>query len=328
MTDVTTADTSSDAIATSMKKVVIADHHGFCMGVKRAINIAEETKTRGVENVTILKEIVHNHAVVEKFRKEGIDQKFEVKDIEKGTVIVSAHGVSPHIIRSAKEQGLDVIDATCPLVTRIHDIIDKLDSRDYTILHFGDEHHDETMGVLGHAKDGMMTVIPSLEALMALPDEQPEKLALTTQTTAEASEFDEAEKKAIERWPHIKVFNTICNATNQRQSAIMKLAPEVDMILVVGSTTSANSVRLASMAEALCGKAYLIDSEADIQSEWFNNSPSPIENIGISAGASTPEFLVDGVVERLVEMSGGGAEVVRPVKAKKVNTLALQDDCS
>jgi len=298
------------------------------MGVKRAINIAEETKSRGVENVTILKEIVHNHAVVDKFRKDGIDQKFEVQDIEKGTVIVSAHGVSPHIIASAKEKGLDVIDATCPLVTRIHDIIDKLDERNYTILHFGDEHHDETMGVLGHAKEGMLTVIPNMESLMALADEQPEKLALTTQTTAEASEFADVEKKAQERWPHIKVFNTICNATNQRQSAIMKLAPEVDMILVVGSTTSANSVRLASIAEVLCGEAYLIDSEADIKEEWFTQKPQPAQSIGISAGASTPEFLVDGVVDRLVKMSGGSAEVIRPVKSRKVNTLALQDECS
>ncbi len=316
------------ATAANLKKIIIADHHGFCMGVKRAINIAEETKTRGVENVTILKEIVHNNAVVEKFREDGIDQKFEVQDIDKGTVIVSAHGVSPHIIRSAKEKGLDVIDATCPLVTRIHDIIDKLDAREYTILHFGDEHHDETMGVLGHAKDGMLTVIPNMESLLALPDEQPEKLALTTQTTAEATEFAEADKKALERWPHIKVFNTICNATNQRQSAIMKLAPEVDMILVVGSTTSANSVRLASMAEVLCGEAHLIDSEADIQMDWFTKRQTPIESIGISAGASTPEFLVDGVVDRLVELSDSTAAVVRPIKTRKVNTLALQDDCS
>ncbi len=320
--------TATDIIAADLKNIIIADHHGFCMGVKRAITIAEDTKTRGVENVTILKEIVHNHAVVEKFRKDGIDQQFEVQDIDDGTVIVSAHGVSPHIIQAAKDKGLDVIDATCPLVTRIHDIIDKLDVRGYKILHFGDKHHDETMGVLGHAKEGMMTIIPDMATLMAQSEEQPEKLALTTQTTAEATDYAEAEKKAIERWPHIKVFNTICNATNQRQSAIMKLAPQVDMIIVVGSTTSANSVRLASMAEVLCGEAYLIDCEADMQMEWFTNRETPLKNIGVSAGASTPEFLVDGVVDRLLELSGGVASVVRPVKSRNVNTLALKDDCS
>jgi len=328
MTNTIVKTAGETAIAAGLKKIIIADHHGFCMGVKRAINITEETKSRGVENVTILKEIVHNHAVVEKFRKDGIDQKLEVQDIEKGTVIVSAHGVSPQIINSAREKGLDVIDATCPLVTRIHDIIDKLDERDYRILHFGDEYHDETMGVLGHAKAGMLTVIPDMNTLLALADTQPEKLALTTQTTAGASEFAAVEKKAQQRWPHIKVFNTICNATNQRQSAIMKLAPNVELILVVGSMTSANSVRLASIAEVLCGEAYLIDSEADIQEAWFAEKATTVENIGISAGASTPEFLVDGVVKRLVELSGCVAEVVRPIKAHKVNTLALQGECS
>jgi len=309
-----------------IEKIIIAEHHGFCMGVKRAINIAEDTKAAGVENVTILKEIVHNNAVVERFRREGIDQKFEVGGIDGGTLIISAHGVAPDVIQEAKDKGLNVIDATCPLVTRIHDIVDKLVEKGYYILHFGDDHHDETMGVLGHAPD-KMRVVTSIEDLMSIPDEMPEKLALTTQTTAGGPEFAEAEKKAVERWPRIKVFNTICNATTQRQSAVINLAPNVDVMLVVGSRTSANSLRLWSMSEALCGRAHLIDSDADLHEEWLLGSDdAPVRTVGITAGASTPEFLVDAVVERLVEFSGGSAEVVRPVKRRQANRLALADD--
>ncbi|MFQ5607448.1 MAG: 4-hydroxy-3-methylbut-2-enyl diphosphate reductase, partial [Candidatus Zixiibacteriota bacterium] len=307
-----------------IEKIIIADHHGFCMGVKRAIQVAEETKGRGVENVTILKEIVHNNAVVEKFRAAGVKQAL---DIEGGTVIVSAHGVAPAIMDRARDRGLEIIDATCPLVTRIHDIVDRLVEKDFNILHFGDHQHDETMGVVGHAPEGRITVIPDIDVLLALPDEMPERLALTSQATAEAERFEEIERKAEERWPQIKVFNTICNATNQRQSAIIKMAPTVDVTLVVGSDSSANSRRLTSIAETLCDAAFLIDSEADIRDQWFTNDRGePARIVGISAGASTPEFLVEGVVDRLLGLSAGEAEVIRPARQKRENNLALQED--
>lgn len=306
-----------------IKKIIIADHHGFCMGVKRAINIAEDTGRTGASDVTILKEIVHNNSVVQGFHDAGVKQKFNVCEIDGGTVVISAHGVAPEIIEEAEEKGLNVIDATCPLVTRIHEIVDKLMARGYYVIHFGDAHHDETLGVIGHAEEGRITVVSTVEALRALPDDLSEKVALTSQATSEVAIFEEAEKVAQEKWPQIKIFNTICNATTQRQSAIVKLADQVDMVLVVGSTTSANSLRLRDIAEALCGEGHLIENEAEINPDWFENRADGLPcRVGVSAGASTPEHLVEGVVERLAELSVG-SEIVRPKKQRRENELEL-----
>jgi len=292
------------------------------MGVERAIKIAEDTaeKRRGEGKVTILNEIVHNDAVVEKFRREGVGQALSVDDVDDGILIISAHGISPDVVQSAEGRGLEVIDATCPLVTRIYRIIKKAINRGLYIVHYGDSHHDETAGVVGHAPD-RITVAGSHEELLALPDWSDRRLGLTVQTTAHASEFAEVEKLAREKWPHIEVFNTICNATTRRQGAIMELAPQVDMILVVGSETSANSKRLAMISADACGRGELIGSADDIREAWFENDPD-VETIGVSAGASTPQFLVDEVIDRLVQIGGGKVEVIRllPEKRKKLNS--------
>lgn len=301
-----------------IKQIIIANHKGFCMGVKRAINIAEETSKATDGKVTILNEIVHNESVVEKFRREGVGQAFTVEDVEDGTLIISAHGIAPSVIKRAEERGLKVIDATCPLVTRIYDIIVKAVENGFHIVHYGDPTHDETHGVMGYAPD-KITVAGSKEELLSLPDWTDRKLGLTVQTTAHEQEFHEAEKLALEKWPHIKVFNTICNATTKRQQAILELAPKVDMVLVVGSKTSANSSRLAQISDAICGRGILIDSADDVRTDWFSDN---IEKVGISAGASTPDFLVEAVINKLVELSGGTAEVILPEKKNKIERVA------
>ena len=308
-----------EAVA-QIKRIVVADHHGFCMGVKRAINIAEETaQSMPAGEVTILKEIVHNNSIVQKFRDAGVKQEFDVKNVDDGTLVISAHGIAPSIIEEAKSRGLNVIDATCPLVTRIHDIVDKLMEKGYHVIHFGDAHHDETLGVVGHAEPGRISVVGTVEQLRALPQDLGHKVALTSQATSEVAAFREAEKVAQERWPEIKIFNTVCNATTQRQSAIVKLSDEVDMVLVVGSTTSANSKRLTDIAEALCGEGHLIEDADDIDAAWF--AGRNVGAVGVSAGASTPDNLVEGVIERLYELSGAEAEIVRPKKRRSTNEL-------
>lgn len=301
-----------------IKKVIIADHHGFCMGVKRAIQISEETAEQANEKVTILNEIVHNEAVVEKFKEQGVDQAFKVDDVKEGTLIISAHGIAPHVIESAEAKGLKVIDATCPLVTRIYEIVTKVVKNGYHIIHFGNPKHDETIGIVGYAPDNI-TVAANEEELMALPEWKDRKLGLTVQTTHHIKEFAEIEEKAKKKWPHIEIFNTICNATTKRQNAIMDLAPKVNMVLVVGSTTSANSRRLASISNAICGRGILIGSAVDIKDEWFDES---VETVGISAGASTPDFLVEEVIEHLKKLSGGRAEVVLPVRKRRARKSA------
>ncbi|HOP07435.1 MAG TPA: 4-hydroxy-3-methylbut-2-enyl diphosphate reductase [candidate division Zixibacteria bacterium] len=302
-----------------IKKIYLARHQGFCMGVKRAIKIAEETADRlaGKENVTILNEIVHNEAVVEKFRQKGVGQVLNVDQVDRGTLIISAHGISPEIVHRAEAKGLTVVDATCPLVTRIYEIIEKAIGQGYYIIHFGEAHHDETAGVVGHAPD-RITVVGNKEEMLALPDWKDRKLGLTVQTTAHVDLFNEIKAVALEKWPHIKVFNTVCNATTQRQSAIMELAPKVDIILVVGSRSSANSNRLTAISEAACGRGRLINSKDDIDPNWFE--AADVNNVGVSAGASTPQFLVDAVIERLVEISNGRAEVIIPVRNKPAET--------
>jgi 4-hydroxy-3-methylbut-2-enyl diphosphate reductase len=303
-----------------IKQIIMANHHGFCMGVKRAINIAEETSKGTDEKVTILNEIVHNQSVVEKFRKEGVGQAFSVDEVDDGTLIISAHGIAPSVIKRAEERGLKVIDATCPLVTRIYDIIVKAVENGFYIVHYGDPTHDETHGVIGYAPD-KITVAGSKEELLSLPAWKDRKLGLTVQTTAHEQEFYEAEKLALEKWPHIKVFNTICNATTKRQQAILDLAPKVDMVLVVGSKTSANSNRLAQISDAICGRGILIDSVNELNEKWFT---SDVEKVGVSAGASTPDFLVEAVISKLVEISGGKAEVVLPEKKNKIERVVRQ----
>lgn len=299
-----------------IKKIILARSYGFCMGVKRAINIAADTAASASEPVTILNEIVHNDSVVEDFRKKGVGQSFSVGDVKSGTLIISAHGVGPQVKEEAAAKGLHVVDATCPLVSNIYDIIREVVTKDYYIIHFGDDHHDETTGVVGHAPD-RITVISNVEDLDNYPAWTERKLGLTVQTTMGLEDFVKFRQAAMKKWPHIEVFDTICNATNKRQTAIMDMADDVDMILVVGSQTSANSKRLANISRMLCGRGELIGSDLDIKEEWFTSDGEGIERVGISAGASTPDFLVDAVVRKLLRISGGSAEVIKQEKKKR-----------
>ncbi|MFH1373809.1 MAG: 4-hydroxy-3-methylbut-2-enyl diphosphate reductase [bacterium] len=293
-----------------LEKIIMAHHHGFCWGVKRAIKTARETARNRTGPVTILNEIVHNEAVVESFRRQGIGQEFSVEAVESGTLIISAHGVAPHVKKAAKARGLHLVDATCPLVSRIYKIINRVVHNGYHVIHYGDSSHDETRGIVGHAPDSI-TVVGSHEELSNLSLESEARLGLTVQTTVQVSEFAQIEKLARQKWPHIEVFNTVCDATTQRQTAIMDLAPNVDMVLVVGSTTSANSKRLARISDAICSRGILIGTADDIDEEWFAGETG-VRKVGISAGASTPDFLVTEVIEKLVTISEGRAQVIVP----------------
>lgn len=288
------------------------------MGVKRAISITEE-KMHSEEPVTILNEIVHNDAIVEKFKIAGVGQSKSVDAISQGIMIVSAHGVAPQVIERAKNQGLRVVDATCPLVIHIHKVIKKLASKGFHIFHFGDPDHDETIGIVGHAPD-KVTVLKSMDDLYLI-DSVKGKKALTAQSTAHSSDFEELVAEVKKRYPDIEIKNTICNATSKRQSAIIELAPLVDVILVVGSLTSANSKRLAQIGEDLCEHSYLIGSAAQIKPEWL--SRENVKTIGLTAGASTPDFLIDGVIKRLKELNTTDIEVIYTGEEPEINKLSI-----
>ncbi len=276
------------------------------MGVKRAIRIAEETGTTEPGPVNVIHEIVHNDAVVKELADKGVGYVSDVTDVPGGTVIVSAHGAPPSLFAEAEKRGLKVVDATCPLVIRIHKIVRKLIDSGYQIIHFGDIHHHETIGVLGQAPPGRVRVINNVEGLRMLP-RNGRIHALTAQTTADVADFEKIGDEARKLFPGIEIFNTICHATSQRQAAILDIAPEVELMLVVGSASSANSNRLRNISEAICGKAHLINSVASLEESWLEG----IKTVGITAGASTPDFLVEEVIERLVAYSGGTAQVIR-----------------
>ena len=307
----------------NLKKIIIAEHYGFCMGVKRAISLVNDTMAAGGK-VTIFKEIVHNEAIVKEFEKAGLGKSSAIDDIDHGTLIIPAHGAAPEIFRKAAEHGLRIVDATCPLVIRIHKIIRKLAENGYHVLHFGDPEHDETVGIVGQAP-GKVNVIHGMNDLERVGPFDG-KLALTSQTTARAADFEQIQKQARRRFPQVEVFNTICNATNQLQAAVMNLAPRVDMMLIVGSKTSANSKRLAQISQAICGYGFLIDTAENIKPEWFQHPDRKIETVGLSAGASTPDFLIEGAIEKLKEMAKGVVEVVYPSKKSGQDRPALKDD--
>jgi 4-hydroxy-3-methylbut-2-enyl diphosphate reductase len=300
-------------------KIIIARHFGFCMGVKRAIAIAEDNATVD-DKVTIFREIVHNDAIVERFKKMGIGQSDAVENIDRGTVIIPAHGASASVFDAARARGLNVVNATCPLVIRIQKIVKKLAQDGYLIVHFGDRHHDETIGIVGHAPDNVR-VIGSLADLDTI-DYREGPIALTSQTTARQTDFEIIVEEVRKRYPQVEIFNTICDATSQRQEAIMELAGQTDLMLVVGSTSSANSNRLVRISRSLGVESYLINSAEDIREEWFVNRDDD-NVVGLSAGASTPDFLIEGVIARLQDIVRCEVEVVLPPRQNHSNRLAL-----
>ncbi len=289
-----------------LKRIILARYYGFCMGVKRAIKIVQETGRNENEPVNVINEIVHNDAVVKKLADEGIGFVSRVADAPGGTIIVSAHGAPPTIFAEAEKNGLHIVDATCPLVIRIHKTIHKLIDQGYQIIHFGDRDHDETIGVVGQGPADRVHVVRTMEDLRRL-NIRGERFALTSQTTADVKDFEQISDEARKIFPGIEIFNTICNATSQRQAAIMDIAKNVDLMLVVGSASSANSNRLRNISEAICDRAFLINGADSLDDEWLDG----VETIGLTAGASTPDFLVEEIIEHLLRFSGGSAGVER-----------------
>jgi len=301
-----------------LRKIILAGHYGFCMGVKRAIKIAEETGRTEDGPVNVFNEIVHNDAVVDRLAGDGVGFVHRVADAPGGTIIVSAHGAPPSLFREARRKGLNIVDATCPLVIRIHKTIHKLIDQGFEIIHFGDKTHDETIGVMGQGPEGKVHVVGSVHDLRRLRLKG-EKYALTSQTTAGVEDFESISEEARKLFPRLEIFNTICNATSRRQAAVMDIAPEVELMLVVGSVSSANSNRLRNISEAICGRAYLINSASGLKTDWLKE----VKIVGLTAGASTPDFLVEEVIDSLVAYSGGHAEVIRSRDVECRNNLSL-----
>jgi 4-hydroxy-3-methylbut-2-enyl diphosphate reductase len=291
-----------------LEEIVLAGPRGFCAGVERAIDVVKLALQVCPAPVYVRKEIVHNRHVVEALRAEGaifVDELHEVPD--GATVIFSAHGISPAVRAEAHARWLRVIDATCPLVTKVHLEAIRYAKEGYSIILVGHEDHDEVIGTMGEAPDRIHVIsTPEEVEKLELPD--PDKVAYLTQTTLSMDDTKAVIDALRLRFPQIvgPSRDDICYATQNRQAAVKTVAGEVDVVLVIGAANSSNANRLREVSETTGSRAYLINEIKEIKPEWFKNAT----RVGITAGASTPEFLVHEAVEALKRM---GAVTVREV---------------
>ncbi len=272
---------------------------GFCAGVVRAVDIVELALEAYGAPVYVHHEIVHNRYVVEQLRRRGAIFVEALSEVPHGAVLVfSAHGVPPTVRDEAKERALRVIDATCPLVTKVHLEALKFAREARTIILIGHKDHQEIVGTSGEAPERTL-VVDSVETVDALEVDNPNKLAFLTQTTLSLYDTQEIVARLRQRFPNIvgPASDDICYATQNRQEAVEQMAKDVDLILVVGSPNSSNSNRLVEVAQRSGVKAKLIDEAKDVDPQWLNG----VQRIGLTAGASAPEVLVEQVSERLAE---------------------------
>jgi len=281
------------------KKVILLKPRGFCAGVVRAIDVVKIALDLYGSPIYVRKEIVHNRHVVDQLRQAGAVFVEELEEVPLGArVIFSAHGVSPAVRAQARERQLRVIDATCPLVTKVHLEALKFAREKRTIILIGHRDHQEIVGTSGEAPDRTL-VVDSVEEVDALKVDDPNKLAFLTQTTLSLYDTQEIVARLRQRFPNIigPASDDICYATQNRQEAVEQVAKDVDLILVVGSQNSSNSNRLVELAQRLDVKAKLIDAATDIDPKWLEG----IRRVALTAGASAPEVLVEQVSERLAQ---------------------------
>ena len=287
-------------------KVILANPRGFCAGVDMAIDVVDEVlRLRGAP-VYVFHEIVHNRHVVEDFKRRGVTFVDRIDEVPPGGVVVySAHGISPAVRSESKARRLVEVDATCPLVTKVHLEVLKFARDGYTIVFIGHAKHDEAIGTVGEAPESIV-VVESPEQVATLQVRNPDKLAYVTQTTLSVSDAERIIGALKARFPNIKgpPKEDICYATTNRQSAVTQFAPEADVVLVIGSRNSSNSQRLVDRAREAGKPAYLIDDVSELDPAWLDGA----EAVFVSSGASAPERLVQGLLDRLREEFGAEIE--------------------
>ncbi len=280
--------------------ILLANPRGFCAGVDRAIAIVERALEKFGAPIYVRHEVVHNTYVVNDLKAKGAIFVEELDEVPAGaTVIFSAHGVSQAVRTEAASRGLNVFDATCPLVTKVHVEVSKLRDKGYEIVMIGHKGHPEVEGTLGQSKGGMY-LVETPEDVAGLEVSDPDKLAYVTQTTLSVDDAARVVDALRTRFPAIvgPKKDDICYATQNRQDAVKALAPQCDVVIVVGSPTSSNSNRLREVAENLGVPAYMVDNASEIVPQWVIEK----KKIGVTAGASAPEILVRAVIERLHQM--------------------------
>jgi 4-hydroxy-3-methylbut-2-enyl diphosphate reductase len=278
----------------SVERVLLAAPRGYCAGVDRAVETVERALQRFGAPIYVRKQIVHNLPVVRDLESKGAVFVEELEEVPSGaTAILSAHGVAPEVYEQARARDLRVIDATCPLVTKVHNEAKKFAKEGYHVVLIGHEGHEEVVGTMGEAP-ASITLIGSPDEAGDLELPKDDKVAYLSQTTLSVDETNEVIERLRTRFPVIQgpPREDICYATQNRQTAVKVLAEKADVVLVIGSDNSSNSNRLAEVARARGARAYLIDDETEIDEAWLDGA----RTVGITSGASAPEWLVDRVV--------------------------------
>ena len=292
------------------KRVLLAAPRGYCAGVDRAVITVEKSLELYGAPIYVRKEIVHNKHVVQTLEQRGVIFVNETDEVPEGaTVVFSAHGVSPAVHEEAARRNLKTIDATCPLVTKVHNEVKRFADGETEILLIGHNGHEEVEGTAGEAP-GKVRVVDGLDEARTIQPTPGKKLVWLTQTTLSVDETMQSVAILKDRFPQIAnpPSDDICYATQNRQEAIKAIAPQADLVIVVGSTNSSNSVRLVEVALEYGAKAaYLVDYAAEVKDEWFENA----EIIGVTSGASVPEILVDDLLKHLAARGYGDVEEVR-----------------
>jgi 4-hydroxy-3-methylbut-2-enyl diphosphate reductase len=300
-------------------EVLLANPRGFCAGVERAIDIVERALQQYGAPIYVRHEIVHNKFVVDDLRRKGAVFVEELDEIPAGaTVIFSAHGVSQAVRSDAESRGLKVFDATCPLVTKVHVEVSKMLRDGYEIVMIGHRGHPEAEGTMGQANSGMH-LVETVEDVARLQVRDAAKLSYVTQTTLSVDDAQVIVAALKARFPQIHgpKKDDICYATQNRQDAVKFMTPRCDVVIVVGSPNSSNSNRLREVAENMGAKAYMVDTAADLRPEWVAGK----RRVGVTAGASAPEVLVDELVARLKSLGAASVQPLEGITERVVFTL-------
>lgn len=297
-------------------EILLAQPRGFCAGVDRAIEIVERALRQFGAPIYVRHEIVHNAYVVEDLRNKGAIFIEELEDVPAGnTLVFSAHGVSKAVRLEAEARGLTIFDATCPLVTKVHVEVVKMRKQGCEIVMIGHDGHPEVEGTMGQAEEGMH-LVETVDDVATLQVNNPDQLAYVSQTTLSVDDTADIIAALKQRFPNIiePKKGDICYATTNRQEAVKFMAPQVEVVVVVGSPNSSNSNRLREVAEKMGTPAYMVDNADKIDPQWIAGK----KRIGVTAGASAPEVLVQAVIDRLKEL---GAASVRALEGVEENVV-------
>ncbi len=275
-------------------EITVAKMAGFCFGVKRALDITFDLAKNSQERIYTYGPLIHNPQVVENLKNEGVDTVDSLDSPDINTIIIRTHGVSPKVYVETSKMGYNVIDATCPFVKKAQKFTQELKEKGYQVIIIGDRHHPEVQGLIGFAGSDVV-VVDDTDQLPPLKN----KVGIIVQTTQAFETFERIVSHILRYTREVKIYNTICDSTSQRVGETKELAQKVDLMIIVGGKNSANTNQLAKLSKDVCAKVYHIETSDELDETWFHN----VTNVGITGGASTPQWIIDAVEYKIKEIS-------------------------